>query len=207
MNQLSSNPVFARELRGVLPGSYLNERSFANAIDAYNQNIQQYPNTHLERDALYGKFLYSLYNQGDREQATQLYNTLHTSYPNSSETMLAEVQLRSSAMRSPGSGNSMLAKTTTQNPNPLPTEFALGQNYPNPFNPTSTINYDLPIDAHITLKVYDVLGKEVATLVDGFVEAGYHRETLDASQLSSGVYFYRIQAGGFVSTRKLLLLR
>jgi hypothetical protein len=89
----------------------------------------------------------------------------------------------------------------------LPSEIQLSSNYPNPFNPVTTISYDLPIGAHVSLMVYDVLGREVTTLVDGFVEAGYHRETLNAGRLASGVYFYRIQAGSFVQTKKLLLLR
>jgi hypothetical protein len=88
-----------------------------------------------------------------------------------------------------------------------PLEIALRQNYPNPFNPTTSISYDLPSGANVRLKVYDVLGREVATLVDGFVEAGNHRETLHAAHLASGVYFYRIEAGSFVQTKKLLLLR
>jgi hypothetical protein len=88
-----------------------------------------------------------------------------------------------------------------------PVSFDLKQNYPNPFNPATTINYDLPVDAHVTMTVYDVLGKEVATLVDGFVEAGYHHAVLNAANLSSGVYFYRVHAGPYVDTKKLLLLR
>jgi hypothetical protein len=89
----------------------------------------------------------------------------------------------------------------------LPTHFSLEQNYPNPFNPSTAISYDLPIAGRVTMKVYDVLGREVATLVDGFVEAGHHRETFDASRYTSGVYFYRLTAGDFTQTKKLLLLK
>lgn len=89
----------------------------------------------------------------------------------------------------------------------LPREFALLQNYPNPFNPSTTIKYNLPIDAHVTLKLYDVLGREVLTMVNEQAKGGYHSATLDASRLSSGVYFYRVQAAAFAQTKKLLLLR
>jgi hypothetical protein len=101
-----------------------------------------------------------------------------------------------------GGTGTMLAKSTG-----LPTAFALHQNFPNPFNPTTTINYDLPIDAQVSLKVFDILGRNVAKVVDGFEEAGWKRVTLDGSRLASGVYFYRITAGNVNQTRKLLLLR
>jgi hypothetical protein len=99
------------------------------------------------------------------------------------------------------------AKTESGTRAEVPTEFTLHQNHPNPFNPTTTIKYELPLDARVTLNVYDVLGKEVLTLVDGFVPAGYHQVQLDGSRLSSGVYFYRINAGTFTDVKKLLLLK
>ena len=71
----------------------------------------------------------------------------------------------------------------------------------------TTISYALPIDEYVTLKVYDVLGKEVATLQDGVVQAGYHQATLNASNLSSGMYFYRLSAGPYTSVRKLVVLK
>jgi hypothetical protein len=89
----------------------------------------------------------------------------------------------------------------------LPQEFGLQQNYPNPFNPSSIINYQLPIDSWITLKVYNLLGQEVATLVNGEQTAGYKSATFDGTKLSSGLYFYRLTAGRYVETKKLLLLR
>jgi hypothetical protein len=89
----------------------------------------------------------------------------------------------------------------------LPGEFSLQQNYPNPFNPSTTIRYGLPNRSHVTLTVMNMLGQEVATLVSGNQEAGYHEVTFDGKNLSSGLYFYRIQAGSFVETRRLLLVR
>ena len=85
--------------------------------------------------------------------------------------------------------------------------FSLDQNYPNPFNPSTTITYDLPLEEHVRLNVYDVLGKEMLTLVNERQKAGHHFMTFDASGLSSGIYFYRIQAGEFSQTKKLTLLR
>jgi hypothetical protein len=106
----------------------------------------------------------------------------------------------------------------------MPREFTLGQNYPNPFNPSTKINYQLPVQSYVTLKLFDLLGREVATLVDGIEAPGNHSANWDASGMASGVYFYTLYASPlegkdpiateqnaqgniFVETKKLLLLR
>ena len=89
----------------------------------------------------------------------------------------------------------------------VPLTAQLSQNYPNPFNPSTTIRYDLPQKSHVTLSVYNVLGQQVSILVQGEQESGYHEVRFDGSNLASGVYFYRLQAGTSVETKKLLLLR
>ena len=91
-------------------------------------------------------------------------------------------------------------------PAALPLSFGLEQNYPNPFNPSTTIRYALPAKSYVTLFVFNTLGQQVATLVDDTQEAGYHEVRFDGVNLASGVYFYRLQTGGFVQTRKMLLL-
>ncbi len=88
-----------------------------------------------------------------------------------------------------------------------PQEFYLSQNYPNPFNPSTKISWKLPFASLQTLKVYDVLGNEVSTLVDGYNDAGSYEVTFDASHLPSGIYFYKLQADTFVKTKKMILLR
>jgi hypothetical protein len=89
----------------------------------------------------------------------------------------------------------------------IPAVIELGQNYPNPFNPSTTIRYGLPNRSNVTLTVFNTQGQRVATLVQGEQQAGYHEVKFDASGLSSGVYVYQMQAGGYVATKKLLLLR
>jgi len=98
------------------------------------------------------------------------------------------------------------------NPGGIPKQFVLRQNYPNPFNPTTAIGYELAASSHVTLKVYDVLGRDVQTLVDQQQQAGVYKVMLDASRLSSGLYFYRIDAIGidgvkFTSMKKLMLIK
>lgn len=86
-------------------------------------------------------------------------------------------------------------------------EYRLSQNYPNPFNPTTVIEFSLPRDVIASLRVFDILGREVSTLMSGRLRAGNHTVSFDASALPSGVYFYRLDAGSFTSTRKMLLLK
>jgi len=88
-----------------------------------------------------------------------------------------------------------------------PESFALDQNYPNPFNPTTVIRYALPARSYVVLAVYNMLGQLEATLVQGEKGAGYHEATFDATGLPSGMYLYKLQAGPFVQTRKLILMR
>lgn len=88
-----------------------------------------------------------------------------------------------------------------------PVQFQLMQNYPNPFNPSTTIEFTLPIFGWVTLKVYSVLGEEVATLVSEKLHSGRYRYNWNARNIPSGVYFYRLQAGDFTNSRKMLLTR
>jgi len=89
----------------------------------------------------------------------------------------------------------------------LPRKTRLEQNYPNPFNPTTTIEFALFRSAYVSLKVYSFLGAQVATLLSGVRSAGMHSVRWDASRLPSGVYFCRMEVGGLIDTKKLLLLR
>jgi hypothetical protein len=86
-------------------------------------------------------------------------------------------------------------------------EYSLGQNYPNPFNPSTTIPYEVPAASDVTITVYDMLGRKVSVLVNGRREAGIYEVRFDGSNLASGTYFYSLQAGDFMDSKRLLLLR
>ena len=91
--------------------------------------------------------------------------------------------------------------------NSAPKEFQLMQNYPNPFNPTTTIIFDLPKQSHVTIKIYNILGQEVETLINETKKPGSYQLNFNAASLASGVYIYRIQAGDFTSTKKMMLIK
>jgi hypothetical protein len=97
--------------------------------------------------------------------------------------------------------------TDVSKANEVPEGTTLMQNYPNPFNPSTTIRYGLPTRSHVTLAVFNTLGQQVATLVQGEQEAGFHEVQFDGSGLAGGVYLYRIIAGDYFQTKRLLLLR
>jgi hypothetical protein len=93
----------------------------------------------------------------------------------------------------------------------IPDKFDLSQNYPNPFNPTTKINFDLPFDSKVTMKKFDITGREIETMVNEIREAGYYTVTFDGKGIASGVYFYRIVAEGgsqqFVMTKKMVVIK
>ncbi len=105
--------------------------------------------------------------------------------------------------------NTILNKNATSVPNDeiLATNFRLEQNYPNPFNPSTTIRYQIPTESHVTLRVYDFLGREVATLLNAKQTAGRYSVRFNADNLSSGLYLYRIKINGFSQSKKMMLLR
>ena len=89
----------------------------------------------------------------------------------------------------------------------LSESFHLAQNYPNPFNPVTVISWQLPVSSQVDLGVYNMLGNKVTTLICEKRQAGYHKVEWDASSYSSGIYFYRLQTGNFVQTKRMLLIK
>lgn len=202
------NALLRRLAKALVATEITNRRDFASAIAEYQQLLQS-AITDVDRAiCLFALFNINANGVRDRNEAQHYLTQLQNQYPTDIRTRVASARFAS--MIDAQGGNGMQKPSIAGGPEvmtSLPTEFALLQNYPNPFNPSTTIKYNLPIDAHVTLKLYDVLGREVLTLVDEQAKGGYHSTTLDASRFSSGVYFYRIQAGDFSQTKKLILLR
>jgi len=97
--------------------------------------------------------------------------------------------------------------TDVEDKEQFPTEFSLEQNYPNPFNPSTTISFSIPKEDFVSLKVFNSLGEEIAELVNETKPAGNYSFTFDANGLSSGIYLYKISAGNFVETKKMILIK
>jgi len=88
-----------------------------------------------------------------------------------------------------------------------PSKFGISQNYPNPFNPNTTIKFSIPTHSFTTLKIFDISGREIATIVSGQLPPGNYSKEWNAADMPSGVYFYRIEAGNFTDTKKFVLLK
>ncbi|MGA7721729.1 MAG: T9SS type A sorting domain-containing protein [Ignavibacteriaceae bacterium] len=121
----------------------------------------------------------------------------------SSKSDLAKVY---AAAKAAGITSLVLTAVSSKGSN-LPNSYSLSQNYPNPFNPSTVINYSIQKASNVTLTVYNVLGQKVASLVNGFKQAGSYSVSFDATKLASGVYFYRIEAGNFVSVKKMMFMK
>jgi hypothetical protein len=120
------------------------------------------------------------------------------------------VQMQAATFRNPNNRitidlTAIVNPVSVEDENPVVDNFYLAQNYPNPFNPSTKINFGLKKAGEVEISVYNILGNKVATLVNGFKSAGNHSVSFDASNLSSGIYFYKIVTNGFVQTRKMIL--
>jgi hypothetical protein len=103
--------------------------------------------------------------------------------------------------------SSMTPTAVVNDPVIRPGNFSLSQNYPNPFNPATTFSFTLQSRSHVSLKIFDVMGREVAAIVSDELAAGKYRRQWNASGMASGIYFYRLQAGSFTETKRLLYLK
>ena len=144
----------------------------------------------------------------DETDASLVFNGREYSMSGKGTTVISELQ------------SELSLKFSSSSMKNLPTEFGLSQNYPNPFNPSTVIRYQIPVGRFaesserlgesfytVSLKVYNILGEEMATLVDGLQSAGYRLVEWDASSFPSGVYFYRFTAGDYTDIKKMLLTK
>jgi tetratricopeptide (TPR) repeat protein len=188
--------------------------NYTKAIELYDEVMKKYPNTLEERKARVQKIYYLMEGMKDKTGAKQQLAELLSRYTDGGDDIemikdlvnfpvLAALDVSRSSL-----GKSM--KESVQEEKEV-AEYSLSANYPNPFNPSTTISYQLPAAGHVILKVYDVLGREVLTLVDEIKDAGSHTATFDGSKFSSGIYFTRFAvqpldgSKPFVQTQKMLL--
>ena len=159
-------------------------------------------------DGLLDKFTYMLHKKKDIISATKLLTEMKNKFSADEEAMLhivtAEMLISEDYNFSFGKKQN---KSETSVDTEIPKEYALFNNYPNPFNPATTITYQLPKSGSVTLKIYDILGNEVKTLVNEQKEMGRYTVTFNASSFASGMYVYQLRANDYTSTKKMLLLK
>ncbi len=179
-----------------------------NALAEYRQMLATATTDAERRACVYELFNISTMALHDRNLAAQHLARLQRDWPNDAVTRIAELRFTSFPEHAgqSGAGNGSLGKDGDGGFT-VPVGYSLEQNYPNPFNPSTTIRYSIPKDAHVSLVVYDVLGREVVTIESGQKVAGSYVVNLDASRLASGVYAYRLQADGFSMIRKMAVIK
>jgi tetratricopeptide (TPR) repeat protein len=211
---LRSNPEsypFAQQdwakISGLLASMHIQRGEYSTAKQVYDEIITQYPGTSDDRHAKFQKFLLALHIDKDRDAAALILNDLASKFSDGQEVEFAEYLLNGAGTSEKSGSDSQSPMSRKSKKNGIPEKFELSANYPNPFNPSTTIQYAIPQNSYVTLKVFDVLGKEIAALVNEEKSVGFYDVRFDASHLSSGIYFYQIQAGSFRSTKKMILTK
>jgi len=168
-------------------------------ISYNNELVANYPNSSNELSALYDLTTHYAEIEQDFTKADQYYSRMVTAYPKEDLTLFAGINL--------GGSQASLKQVMLTDADQLPIDYDLSNAFPNPFNPITTITYQLPKEGLVTLKIYDILGNEVRTLVNEQKEMGKYTVQFDASSLASGMYIYRLRANDYTSTKKMLLLK
>lgn len=174
------------------------EISGGDYISTLNMLLSSYPGTNYKLYIKYKKFGYYLNEKGDKENAGRILSEMEAEYPE--HRLTREARKRMGTIITMTKGNSEKTKGEELT-------YKLENNYPNPFNPETVIRYQIPLDGRVIIKVYDILGREAATLVNEEQTRGSHKVTFNASRFASGVYIYRIMAGGFIMSKKMLLIK
>jgi len=158
-----------------------------------------YDESMMRENLLFQKCLIYRYGLRDKAKADEVFSQFIKDYPNNIRVPIVQIML--------GQAVSPPLPKQGEEKAQVPDEFSLSQNYSNPFNPVTEIKYSLPEDCWVRLEVFNILGRKVATLVDGFQKAGFKTSRWDAEQAACGIYFYRLKAGDFTKARKMILLK
>ena len=208
-NLLNGNSPFKPVVMNLLAGLSLNGGNYNQAINLYNTIIQNYPSSYHSVNALFEKFFAALNYAKDDSTASQILSQIEALNLNDEEYLMrlaSAVDLLDRFNGSQDLHKSNYSSKNTADGN-LPREYKLYQNYPNPFNPETTISYDIPDDAKVSLIIYDILGRKVTSLMNEYKIAGRYQVHFNASSLASGIYIYRIQAGEYTASRKMILIK
>ncbi|MCF8242986.1 MAG: T9SS type A sorting domain-containing protein [Melioribacteraceae bacterium] len=209
LNGITHNPNLNEHVKNkayeLLSLIYENTGNYEQFEQISDMLIQNNSDTEMEKFTRLNMF-YHYYAEEDYPTASVYLSDFPSEFLDEDYEM-ATWLLNSSGYNSNNSNTPLIAAKETNSEVETITTYKLSQNYPNPFNPITVINYQLPENGFVTLKIYDVLGREVTTLVNREMSAGKYRVELDASKLSTGVYFYQLKTGNFLEIKKMLLLR
>jgi hypothetical protein len=199
----------------LLAGMYLRQGVNGKCTAMYDEIIAKFPNTLDERIAYFQKYYFTLHVQNDKKAAVNILNKIKSKYSNEN-TINEEIDFAQFVLDHTQnlmcSNNGQAGKETITERG-VPIECKLYENYPNPFNPSTHIQYQLPATSRVSLKVYDLLGREVAVLVDEMKDAGSYTITFDGSKHASGIYFVRMNvqpqddSAPITKTMKMLMLK
>jgi tetratricopeptide (TPR) repeat protein len=198
----TSNQKYSPVVKKLLGDIYLKNNQFDIAIAAYDDVIKNYSTEYDGIMARFEKLLAYLHIKKDPVKPSQILSEIKRI--NSTDK---EVQMMIKSVGDLINGNNVMEKRSNLTNDNIPKTYNLFQNYPNPFNPSTTIKYQIPKPGLVTLKVYDILGREVATLVNENKIEGFYDFTFDASRFASGVYIYQVRVNDFVSSKKMVLLK
>lgn len=210
LKSLSNNSKYSALITKLIADIYLQNNQFNDAINAYNSVINNHSDSFQGINSRFEKMFAYLHIKKDKTKAKQILSEIKSMNLTDDiwnmRIKTAEHFLGNSSTAMIANSNITLQKNNTEF-NSSPDVYTLFDNYPNPFNPTTTISYSIPKGSFVTLTIYDVLGREVKTLVNKFQTKGKYNYTFNARNLTSGVYIYRIKAGDFAATKKLVLMK
>ena len=208
LKSLSNNSKHSALTKKLIADIDLQENRFDDAINGYNSVISKHSNDFQGINSRFEKMFAYLNIKKDKTKANQILSEIK-SMNLTDDIWDMRIKTAEHLLGIPDTNNNEnipLQKNIT-NVESNPDEYILFKNYPNPFNPSTTISYQLPKDGFVTLIIYDILGREVKTLVNEFKSQGRYSVNFNASNLASGVYIYRIKVNDFSTSKKLLLMK
>ena len=200
-------PQASEEQKPLLANLYMEEGKGSFATQVNDETIIKNPNTSLAAEAELSNFYIDLNVDNSPASAAQILAQVEGEASLLEGTELSDAEAALKFYVDPNTGKMPNMGSQQSALGSQPQVNVLAQNYPNPFNPTTVVSYNLKSAGHVTLKVYDVLGREVMTLVDGYQNAGVHSADFNGANLASGVYFYRLTAPGVSQVKKMLLVK
>ena len=201
--------TFRTNVLKILAGMYLQDNEYEKALNLYDEIIKSDQNNYEGVSARFEKFFAALNYKKDKGTASKLLSEI-SSLKLTEEELISQKEFAAYLLNETDSNNKLNKESNETNSSivsGIPKEYSLDQNYPNPFNPSTIINYSIKDAGLVKIKIYDILGNEIAELVNKIQEPSNHSIEFNASNLPSGVYVYTLQVNGYLASKKMLLLK